>query len=511
MEISRDGDKVSLGMGDPMVTEPRRGLAVGILLFAAFMDLLDVTIVQVALPAIGADLEAPGDSLEWVVSGYLLAFAVALVTGGRLGDIAGRRRMFLVGVGGFTAASCLCAASWTVDVLVAARVLQGLFAAVMVPQLLATVQSLFAPRERAPWYGVIGAVTGLAAVIGPVLGGTLVDADLWGLGWRTIFLINAPVGVVILALTSVLVPETRSQHPLGVDLPGVLVLSAALLCLLVPLVEGRTLGWPVWLLVSVAAGVVLLAVFVRHCLRRQVRDGSAVLPLTLFRNRGFSAGVVTQAGFQAAMNAFTLPFLFYLQLSLGRSALGAALNLLAFSVGSMLATGAVVPLVARLGRNLVTIGAVLMAAGFLWTYATLAAEGAAYTARDGILPMALAGIGLAAVVVPLVDVALAAVPVDDAGAASGTLSTFQQLGAAVGVAVSMTVFLGAVGADWTAANTVAALRASVVVSGVGLGVVVLASRALPRAQAVRAAQRAREQAEEAEAAVLAGSPERGRA
>src|SRR5690606_13797100 len=150
-------------------------------------------------------------------------------------------------------------------------------------------------------------------------------------------------------------PETRSQHPLGVDLPGVLVLSAALLCLLVPLVEGRTLGWPVWLLVSVAAGVVLLAVFVRRCLRRQVRDGSAVLPLTLFRNRGFSAGVVTQAGFQAAMNAFTLPFLFYLQLSLGRSALGAALNLLAFSVGSMLATGAVVPLVARLGRNLVTI------------------------------------------------------------------------------------------------------------------------------------------------------------
>ena len=154
-----------------MTTVPHRGLAIGILLFASFMDLLDVTIVQVALPSIGADLGASDAQLEWIVSGYMLAFAVALITGGRLGDLYGRRRIFLVGIAGFTLASAAAAAAWSGDVLVATRIAQGLFAALMVPQLLASVQAFFSPRERAPMYGLIGGVAGLAAVAGPVLGG----------------------------------------------------------------------------------------------------------------------------------------------------------------------------------------------------------------------------------------------------------------------------------------------------------------------------------------------------
>src|SRR5699024_834155 len=212
--------------------------------------------------------------------------AMGLVTGGRLGDILGRKRIFLIGTVGFTLASVVCTTAWMVEVLVVARVLQGLFAAIMVPQLLASVQSLFAPKERTPWYGVIGASTGVAAVAGPLLGGLLVDADVFGLGWRTIFLINVPIGAVIVGLAQKFVPETSSHDPLRVDLVGVLLLSAAVLCLMVPLVEGRTLGWPLWLWAPVSAGAGLLYAFVTHCRRRQVRNGSAVVPLALFRNRG---------------------------------------------------------------------------------------------------------------------------------------------------------------------------------------------------------------------------------
>lgn len=266
-----------------MATAPRRGLAIGILLFASFMDLLDVTIVQVALPSIGADLGASEAQLEWIVSGYMLAFAVALITGGRLGDLFGRRRVFLVGVAGFTLASAAAAFAWSGDVLVVTRLAQGLFAALMVPQLLASVQALFSPRERAPMYGLIGGVSGLAAVAGPVLGGWLVDADLWGLGWRTVFLINIPVGIAIFALAARFVPETRSSRPMRLDLVGVVLLSAVVLAFMVPLVEGQSLGWPAWLWWPVAGGVVLLAVFVGYERRRMRRDGSALLPMPPLR------------------------------------------------------------------------------------------------------------------------------------------------------------------------------------------------------------------------------------
>ena len=469
-----------------MATAPRRGLAIGILLFASFMDLLDVTIVQVALPSIGADLGASDAQLEWIVSGYLLAFAVALITGGRLGDLFGRRRVFLVGVAGFTLASAAAAFAWSGDVLVITRLAQGLFAAVMVPQLLASVQALFSPRERAPMYGLIGAVAGLAAVAGPVLGGWLVDADLWGLGWRTVFLINIPVGLVIIVLAARFVPETRSPRPMRLDLVGVVLLSATVLALMVPLVEGQSLGWPAWLWLPVGAGMGLLVAFVGYERRRMRRDGSALLPMPLFADRGFSAGIVTQAAFQGSLNAFTLPFIIYLQVALGFDALTAGLNLLAFSLGAMLGTGAVIPLVARVGKYLVTAGAVIMAAGVLWVFAVVADTGAAFSGLAVVWPMLLSGLGLALLIIPLVDVALATVPVADAGAASGAYSTFQQLGAAAGVAVSTTVFFTVVGDDWSRDHVLSALQASVWVAVGGFAIAALASLLLPSRRRVQA-------------------------
>lgn len=469
-----------------MTMIPRRGLAIGILLFASFMDLLDVTIVQVALPAIREGVGASDAELEWIVSGYILAFAVALITGGRLGDIFGRRRLFLIGIAGFTIASALAAAAWSGEVLVAFRVVQGLFAAFMVPQLLATVQAVYAPRERAPIFGLIGAVSGLAAVIGPVLGGWLVDADAWGLGWRAIFLINVPVGIVIFALSTRFVPQTISDRPMRTDFVGVVLLTAALLCLMIPLIEGRSLGWPAWLWLLVGAGIVLLGIFLAHSLRRERADGSALLPLQLFRNRGFSAGLITQAMFQGAMNAFTLPFLLYLQLALGFDALTAGLNLLAFSLGAMLGTGVAVPLTGRLGKALIAVGCVLMAVGIWWTFSVLNATGADFTGWAAVGGMLTAGLGLSLIIIPLIDVALATVPVADAGAASGTYSTFQQLGAAAGIAISTTIFFTRIGGDWSQASVLDALGASVTVALVGLGIAAIASLFLPGVQAVRA-------------------------
>jgi EmrB/QacA subfamily drug resistance transporter len=469
-----------------MAITPRRGLAIGILLFASFMDLLDVTIVQVALPSIGADLGASEAQLEWIVSGYLLAFAVALITGGRLGDLYGRRRVFLVGIAGFTLASAAAAAAWSGDVLVVTRIAQGLFAALMVPQLLASVQALFTPRERAPMYGLIGGVAGIAAVAGPVLGGWLVDADLWGLGWRSVFLINVPVGIVIFALAARFVPETRSARPMRLDLAGVALLSAIVLAFMVPLVEGRSLGWPAWLWIPVGAGVLLLGAFVVHSRRRMRGDGSALLPMPLFGDRGFSAGIVTQAAFQGALNAFTLPFIIYLQIGLGFDALTAGLNLLAFSLGALVGTGAVIPLVAKVGKYLVTTGSVIMAVGVAWVFAIVADAGAAFTGWAAVWPMLVSGIGLALLIIPLVDVALATVPVADAGAASGAYSTFQQLGAAAGVAVSTTVFFTIVGDDWRRERVLEALQASVWVAVAGFALAALASVLLPNRAQVQA-------------------------
>jgi EmrB/QacA subfamily drug resistance transporter len=465
---------------------PRRGLAIGILLFAAFMDLLDVTIVQVALPAIGRDLDAGSGALEWIVSGYMLAFAAALVTGGRLGDIFGRRRVFLTGIAGFTLVSALAAAAVSAEMLVTLRVAQGLFAALMVPQLLASVQALYAPRERAPLFGIIGAVSGIAAVVGPVLGGWLVDADLWGLGWRSIFLVNVPVGIAIVALAAKFVPDTRSARAMRLDLVGVALLVAAIAGFMVPLIEGRELGWPGWLWALVAAGVLVGSWFVAHSVRRMNRDGSALLPMPLFRDRGFSAGIVTQAMFQGAMNAFVLPLILYLQLALSFDALGAGLTLLTFSLGAMVGTGFVVPLVPRLGRVLVTAGALVMAAGTLATLWTVTTGGADFTGWQSAVPMAVAGIGLAMLIIPLVDVALATVPVADAGAASGAYSTFQQLGAAVGVAVSTTVFFAVTGDDWSREHVLEALTASTWISVAGLVIAAGASTLLPGRAAVRA-------------------------
>lgn len=459
----------------------------GILIVAGFMDLLDVTIVQIALTDMRDDLHATPSQLEWIVSGYMLAFAVLLVTGGRLGDARGRRFAFLLGVAGFTVASAVSAAAVSGDMLVVSRVVQGAFAALMVPQALSTLQALYSPKERAPMLGILGGVSGLSAVVAPLLGGWLITADVAGLGWRTIFLLNIPVGVVLFVLALRFVPNTRSPRSLRLDPLGVVLLTGALLGLVYPLVEGRELDWPAWLWLVAAAGAALFAAFAV----RERRTPDPLLPLSLFTNRGFAAGVVTQAAFQGAMNAFTVVFLIYVQASLGFTAQGAGLTILPFSLGAFIGVAAAVKLSARAGKLIVTAGALVQAGALGWAISVMVARGAELSGWDLAPALAVMGVGLGLLVVPLVDIALATVPETDAGAASGLYGTFQQIGAALGVAVAGTVFFSAVGSDWSQPNV---LEAVVTAGWVAVGGYVLAAAAsllLPRRELVQ--QRTAEQ------------------
>jgi EmrB/QacA subfamily drug resistance transporter len=474
----------------------KRGLAMGVMIFASFMDLLDATIVNVALPSIRSDLDASGAQLEWTVGGYLLAFAVLMITGGRLGDMFGRRRLFVTGVVGFTVGSALACVAPTIGILLVARVVQGAFAAMMVPQVLSSLQALYSPRERAPMLGLIGAVSGMSAVIGPVLGGWLVSSDAFGIGWRSIFLINLPVGAVLVALALRWVPDTRSEHPLRLDPVGLVLVTTGLLGVVYALIEGRQQDWAAWILAIGAGGLLVLAAFVVQQVRRERTTGSALLPMRLFADRGFSAGLVTQGAFQGALAGFALVLTVYVQTGLGWSAVHAGLTLLPFSLGAFVGTGVSVPLGMKLGKVVMVVGAVLQSAATVWVLAVVHDQGDALSTWNLTPALVVSGIGLGLLVVPLVDVALATIPTAEAGAASGAYGTVQQVGAALGVAITGTVFFGVVGTSYDAASLRSGLLAACWVAAGGYALSAVASLLLPSRSQVHA----RHEAVEAELA-----------
>jgi EmrB/QacA subfamily drug resistance transporter len=277
--------------------DPRRWPTLIILLLAAFMNLLDVSIVNIAIPSIQRDLHASYADVQWALAGYTLAYALVLITGGRLGDTFGRKRLFLIGVAGFTIMSALCGAAQTPGMLIACRVAQGAMGAIMVPQVLAVIQIIFPPAERIKALAGFGITAGLGTVSGPLLGGLLIQHSLFGLSWRPIFLINVPVGILAVIAASVLVRESRAPRPPRLDPGGVALVSAALLLLLYPLVQGRQYGWPTWTFVSMAVSAPVFALFVLYERAKARRDGSPLIEMSLFRERGFSAGMAIAISF----------------------------------------------------------------------------------------------------------------------------------------------------------------------------------------------------------------------
>jgi EmrB/QacA subfamily drug resistance transporter len=430
----------------------KRTLAMVTLIFAMFMDLIDSTALNTALPSIEKDLNATAAQLEWTIGGYMLAFATVLITGGRLGDIVGRRHVFVIGVAGFTLASLLASLSATGDLLVAARIAQGAFAGIMVPQVLSNVQVLYRPEERGPVFGVIGMIIALASVAGLLLGGWFVTSDAFGAGWRTIFLLNIPVGVLLVVAAFLFVPNSKAAHPVKLDLAGVLLTSAATFLLTYALFDGRHAGWPAWIWAMIIASPVLLAVFVRQQKRKLRAGGDPLLPMHLFGNRGFVSGVLVQLTFWAATGGYMLMFGYYLQKALGFSALEVGSTLVAMTLGAVIATPIVTPLLKNHGKSLIILGGVLQAASFVWVIRILADDDGGLSGWGLAIPIAVAGIGMIFQLHPLMDISLATVPPEDAGAASGTFSTFQQLGFVLGVAVGGVVFFGIATTPQTAEN-----------------------------------------------------------
>jgi EmrB/QacA subfamily drug resistance transporter len=455
-----------LAAGDGV--DPRRWLTLIILLLAAFMNLLDVSIVNIAIPSIQRDLHASYADVQWALAGYTLAYALVLITGGRLGDTFGRKRLFLIGVTGFTIMSALCGAAQSPGELIACRVVQGAMGAIMVPQVLAVIQVIFPPKERIKALAGFGVTAGLGTVSGPLLGGLLIQHNLFGLGWRPIFLINVPVGIIAVAASAMLVRESRAPRPPRLDPVGVGLISAALLLLLYPLVEGRQLGWPTWTFVSMAAAAPVLAAFIGYERVKTRRDGSPLVPMSLFRDRGFSAGMAIALAFFLGIASFGLVLTLFLQLGLGFTPLHAGLTFLPFSVGVLVSSGAAARLAPRFGRGVTMAGALIIAAGMAGLVAIVHHYGPGVTTWELTPGLAAAGLGLGAVIAPLADIVLDGVPRQDAGSASGVFNTGLQLGNSIGIAVIGVIFFGLLGTQAGPAATAVApqLRTGLAVAAV---------------------------------------------
>jgi EmrB/QacA subfamily drug resistance transporter len=424
---------------------PRRWLAAVVMIVGALMDMIDVTIVNVALPTIRRDLHASATQLEWVVSGYMLAFAAALIIAGNLGDRFGRKRVFLAGVAVFGLASLAAGLSQSGAELITARVVQGAAAAAMAPQVLATFRAIFAGPERGKAFSIYGAMLGFASAVGLLLGGVLTEANLFGWSWRAVFFVNLPVAAGALVAGLRFVPETRDPGARRPDVPGAVLLAASLVAIVYALLEGRQLGWPAWIWALLAAGLAGLGTLGLLEARRSARGNDRTAPLLragLFRVPAFAAGLGVQLVFAAGMQGFFLAFALWLQAGEHFSPLKAGLTAVAFSVGSFIGAPAAVPLAHRYGRSVLALGGVLMAAGIAGVSLAAPHVGVNGSPWPVVPGLVVAGAGLALLIIPLVNVVLAAVPVEAAGGASGLFSTAQQLGGAVGVALLGTVFFG---------------------------------------------------------------------
>ncbi|MFF7730819.1 MFS transporter [Streptomyces sp. NPDC008001] len=418
-------------------------IALLVLLGAELMDMLDQSVVLTALPAIQESTGAGPAAVQWLTTGYSLPVAVGLITGGRLGDLHGRRKILLIGTIVFTAASLLCGLATGPGVLVGARMLQGIAVALMIPQVLATLHVTFEGRNRSKAFGLYGAVLSLANVLSPVVGGLLTEADLFGLSWRPIFLINVPVGLAVLLLGRRFIPESTVKKADRLDLTGMLLSALAIVLIVFPLSEGHLHHWPVWCFALLAAGLLALGVFLRHQQRKQ--NKAPLVPLSLFRGRPFSGGTAAQLVHGLLCGLFFMTWTLYLQHGLGMSPFHAALAFVLLSLGELAGATLAAKSGGRFARRLPQAGALIAAA-------SMAAYGLQAATAQGDLtlpamtaPVVLIGFGLGMVSGPLADLSLARVPHENAGAASGLFNTAIHLGIALGTALTALVFFATTG------------------------------------------------------------------
>ena len=433
----------------------RHWLAAAFLFTAAFINMLDTTIINLALPAIQTEFSASHSGLQWTLVIYVLTFAAGLLPFGRFGDAFGRRRLFLTGLLGFLVASTACGFAPSIEVLIIARFFQGLAAAMMMPQVLAILHESFPDEKKAKAIGLFGMVTAMGAMAGPLIGGFLISADLWGLGWRMIFLINLPIGLIALFGAYAFVPASAKARKQSVDWPGAALFAIAALALLYPLIEGQALGWPIWL-----AGLLVLSVFCTVTLlrlqhRRAANGQPQLLPVTLLTNARFLARVglvmFMFIGIAGPIVVLAMVLQFGLEMSPDRAGLALAAHPLSIMVASIVSS--------RMGsRHLerrVTLGIVSLLTGMIGLHLAIS---------PGVplpmiwAPLVLVGAGVGTATVAMYQLVLTEVPQADAGAGSGALQAFQQIGIALGIALVGQVFVVALGDAPDATSYVEALK-----------------------------------------------------
>ncbi|MCX4981464.1 MFS transporter [Streptomyces sp. NBC_00572] len=442
---AHDADGVTTDAAPTDTSDKRRWIALAIVMTAAFMDLVDATIVNIAIPSIERDLGASFGAIQWITAGYALAFAAGLITGGRLGDIFGRKRLFLLGTAGFTLASALCGFAANQEMLVGSRLLQGAAAAMMVPQVLSIIHVTFPAHERGKVFGMFGAIIGLGAVSGPLLGALLTQWNIAGLEWRPIFLINLPVGIAGLILGRKFITESKAPKALRLDIVGVVLVTAALLMLIYPLTRGRELDWPLWGHLMMAGSLVVFGALIAYEKYKTKKDGSPLIELSLFKVKSFAAGIAVQLTFGVVMGIFFLVWTLYMQIGLGWSPLRAGVTGVPFSIAVSTAAGlSVQKLVPRFGRKVLQTGALTMIAGVLLYLFEAGRYGTEIASWQMIPPLVIMGLGMGLIVAPLTDAVLSDVPREHAGSASGLINTTGQMGNALGLGLVSVVFFGVI-------------------------------------------------------------------
>jgi EmrB/QacA subfamily drug resistance transporter len=410
---------------------PRIWAGFAVVLAAMILNILDSTIVNVAAPSIRRDLSMSTSALEWIAAAYTLAIAVGLMTGGRLGDMFGRKRMLMIGLTGFVLASVACALAWSPESLIAARALQGLSTAALIPQSFGLIRDIFPPDQLGKAFAAFGPVIGLSTVAGPVVAGLLIKADILGSDWRALFLINVPVGVFALIVGSRVLPAGSPRRAgLRLDGTGTVLMAAASFLLVFPLVDGRAMGWPAWIFGVLAASVPVLALFAVHQRRRVRSRRTPLIEFSVLRKRSYVSGVVFTSGL-------------FLQIGLGYSPMKASLYSAALAVGAFLGSGVGAWAATAVGRPILHAGLAIMAIGTAVLYFSLRAVDGGVGLGVLAPGMAVFGFGMGMIFVPLFSIIMGEIDDHEVGSASGLLESLQQLGASLGVAALATVFFGA--------------------------------------------------------------------
>lgn len=430
------------------MTNRRSWLALAVLMVGAFMSLLDTTIVNVALPSIRDSLNASSSTLEWIISGYALAFGLTLIPAGRVGDRIGHKYIFLMGLGLFTAASLACGLAQDSLQLIIARVVQGAAGGIFFPAITALIQRMFVGRDRGKAFGVLGAVLGVSAALGPLVGGLIIQGFGESLGWRLVFAVNLPIGIMAIIAAMFLLPSAEgSPAAKKVDWPGLFLLSGGLTAVLVPLIEGQSVGWPAWTYLTLLGGLLLLVAFAFWEIRGARLGHDPIVPPHLFSHPAFAGGTLLALVYFAAFTGIFFTITILWQAGLGASALESGLVAMPFAIGTIIGATQSDRLAHRMGRGVLVLGVGMLTIGLAGVLGILLAVGANITVWELIAPLLVAGIGSGFFIAPNTSFIVATVDRDEAGAASGILGTVQRVGSAVGVAVIGSVLFGTLSFD----------------------------------------------------------------